>query len=451
MNLNRFIKLLAILALVVAVGYYSRGSWLATATVESVAPDTKETPSEKVIVGDSAQKNLELTAKQLMVGIYWKTITVQGMVVDRPGVSDREVVAPAVGIISQIWHVPGDRVQPGDVLFTLRLTSDSLHQTQTELYKATQDIKLAQVKRERLVGAGDAIPKVRLFEVESEIKRFDVAAKASRNELLNRGLSSDDVEMVAEGKFIREIPVVVPKSGSVALTYELQELKVGPGQEVQAGETLCQVSNHQLLAIEGRAFREETLLLERSVKEDWPVEVDFQEGATAEWPALKQTFLIQQIANTIDPVTRTFSFLMPLENQSKQFVHGQKTRLLWRFRPGQKVRMYVRIEKLENVFVLPADAVVREGPDAFVFTQNANTFERKAVHVLSRDRDRVVIANDGSLPTYKKGEDRWTIAAVVRNSAAQLNRMAKAGSSEVPKGFHIHADGSLHKNEDVAK
>ena len=475
MNLSRFIKSLSIVALIVAVGYVARTVWLprthTTAITESVAPsDQANAPSGKIIIGDQAQKNLGLTATRLRADVFWKTITVQGMIVDRPGVSDREVVAPAVGIIHQIWHVPGDMVQPGDVLFTLRLTSDSLHQAQTELYKATQNIKLAQAKRERLASAGGAIPEARLIEVESEMKRSEIAAESSRHELVYRGLSAEDIELVAEGKFIREVPVVVPlqasapslatatisKSGSPSsaappVTFELQELKVEAGQQVQAGETLCQLSNHQSLAIEGRAFRDETLLLERSIKEGWPVEVDFQESAQADWPSVEQTFLIQHIANTIDPITRTFAFLMPLDNQSKKIVHGKKTQLLWRFRPGQKVRLYIRVETLDNVFVLPADAVARAGAEAFVFTQNVNMFERKPVHVLFQDRDRVVIANDGSLPTYVKNNERWTIPAVVRNAAAQLNRMINTASSAVPKGFHIHADGSLHKNEHDAR
>ena len=461
MKRYRWIKPLSIFTLLVAIGYLSRGVWLpstnGTTTLEPTAPpDQKDATSEKIIVGDQAQKNLALTAKQLKIDHFWKTITVQGMVVDRPGVSDREVVAPAVGIINQIWHVPGDTVQPGDVLFTLRLTSDPLHQAQTELYKASQDLKLAQAKRERLESARESIAGTRLIEVESEIKRLDVAIQSSSNELLTRGLSSEDVESVAQGKFIREIPVVAPKAGDQSaslppITFEIQGLKVAAGQQVEAGETLCHLSNHKSLAIEGRAFRDETLVLERSVKEGWPVEVDFQESSHADWPAIEQSFFIQYIANTIDPTTRTFAFLMHLDNQSKSIVRGEKSQLLWRFRPGQKVRLYVRVEKLENVFVLPADAVVREAADAFVFTQNVNTFERKPVHVLFQDRDQVVLANDGSLPTYKKKDERWTIPAVVRNAAAQLNRMMKAGSNEVPKGFHIHADGSLHKNEDEGK
>src|SRR5262249_23485838 len=98
--------------------------------------------------------------------------------------------------------------------------------------------------------------------------------------------------------------------------------------------------------------------------------------------------------------------------------------------------------KLDNVFALPTDAVSREGPEAFVFTQNVNTFERKPVRVLLQDRQHVVVANDGSIipGTF-----------VVQSAAAQLNRMVKAGSSGVPKGYHIHADGSLHKNEDEGK
>jgi cobalt-zinc-cadmium efflux system membrane fusion protein len=310
-----------------------------------------------------------------------------------------------------------------------------------------------------------------VIEVESEITRLEAAAKSSRHELLIRGFTPDDLEQVSGGALIKEISVAVPLQASDQQprantlvpesspsrpelpppAFEIQELGVEAGQEVQAGETLCLLSNHQSLAIEGQAFRDETLLLERTIKEGWPVEVDFQESAAADWPPLQQSLRIQHLANTIDPVTRTFAFRIPLENQSQTVTHGDKSQLLWRFRPGQKVRLEVRVDELTNVFVLPADAVVREGGEAFVFTQNVNTFERKPVHVVFRDRDQAVLANDGSLPTYLKGKKRWTLAAVVRNAAAQLNRMTKAGSSEVPKGFHVHADGSLHKNEDEGK
>jgi cobalt-zinc-cadmium efflux system membrane fusion protein len=434
-------------------------------------PDEANTPSDKIIVGETAQKNLGLTAKPLQAGVFWKTITVPGMIVDRPGLSDREIVAPVVGTISQLFHVPGDTVRPGDKLFTLRLASESIHQTQADLFKTSQELKVAEAKKERLAIGGEAIAGARIIEADNEIARLKAAIKSYREELSHRAFSPEEIDGVTEGELVREITVVTPQpaagqglAGETAVStfgeptasdqpfaYEVQALTVELGEQVDAGRTLCHLSSHRLLAIEGRAFRDETSLLEQSIEQQWPVDVDFGEDASGDWPAMQEEFHIHYMANSIDPVTRTFAFLIPLDNQYKEVHHGETTQLLWRFRPGQKLLVRVRVEKLDNVFVLPADAVVFEGADAFVFTQNVNTFERKSVHVLFRDRDQVVVANDGALPSYVKGEEQWTIPAVARQAAAQLNRMTKAGSSGVPKGYHIHADGSLHKNEDEAK
>ena len=469
------LPILALLAGLLISGYFSRAAWLPwvghSNSTDSAAPAVAVAPEGKIIVGDQAQKNLKLTAKPLKAGVFWKSITVPGMVVDRPGVSDRDVVAPAIGIVSQVHRVPGETVEVGDVLFTLKLMSDALHTTQSDLFKSSQDIKLAQAKLKQLIAAGEGIARYRLTEVENEIKRLQAAVSSYREQLRHRGLSPSDIDGVAEGRLVSEIPVAVPplaaghdrfplamasqfESGierTPEFVFEVEELKVAAGQQVEAGQTLCRLANHQLLAIEGRAFRDEIPLLERSVKEAWPIEVDFQEPAEAQWPPIQQSFTIRHIVNVIDPVTRTFAFHLPLKNQSLNVEGPRGPQHLWRFRPGQKVWLDVRVEKLDNVFVVPTDAVAREGAEAFVFTQNVNTFERKGVHVLFQDRERVVIANDGSLPTYRKKNEVQTVSAIVQTAAAQLNRMAKVGTSGVPKGYHIHADGSLHKNEDEAK
>jgi membrane fusion protein, heavy metal efflux system len=470
MKSSPFLKPLVALALVAVLaigGYFTRAAWLPLLELDTSIPSNESLPetaegapaASQVILSDQAIANLELTAKAVRPQTYWKSIHVPGMVVDRPGRSDRSVVSPVSGVVAQINVFPGDTVRSGELLFTIRLLSDSLHQTQSDLFKATQDIKLAEAQRKRLSAAAGAIPEARIIEVENQITRLEVSVQAYRRELANRGLTSRQIDDVGEGKFASETSIVVPtdfadakplvtpvavdaSSGFSELpspTFEMQELKVGLGEPVEAGDTLCLLANHQVLAIEGRAFRDETPLLERSVKEGWPVEVDFQEDVSGGWPALDQTFRIQYLANTIDPVNRTFAFLMPLENQSRAVEAEGRTQMLWRFRPGQKVRLMIRVEKLENVFVLPAEAVVRESAEAYVFTQNVNTFERKPVRVVHQDRQYAVLPNDGSLPAG---------AFVVQNAAAQLDRIVKAGSAnDMPEGYHIHADGSLHKNE----
>lgn len=468
----RWFVLMAFAAALVAGAVRYRDRWLAllrpaeaTAAIEPLGESQKEKPAanDKIVVSEQAQLNLGLAAKPLRPQTYWKVIQVPGMVVDRPGQSDRGVVATATGVISNVYHFPGDTVQPGDPLFTLKLLSESLHLTQSELFKATQNIMLSQTQRKLLASVPGAIPEARVIEVDNQITRLEIAVKAYRQELQNRGFGSELIDGITHGKFVNELTVIVPPmqppissdapqvpetSASLAPvfnsppTYEVQELSVELGQQVHAGQTLCIVANHQKLAIEGRAFRDETPLLERSVTKGWPVEVDFQEE-TEDWGAIQQSFRIRHMANTINPVNRTFAFRMPVENQSRVIDDEGRTQTLWRFRPGQKVKILVRVEKLDSVFVLPADAVASDGPEAFVFTQNVNTFERKSVRILLHDRQKVVLANDGTLlpGTY-----------VVQSAAEQLNRMVKSGeSSGVPKGFHIHADGSLHKNEEEGK
>jgi multidrug efflux pump subunit AcrA (membrane-fusion protein) len=468
MRLLRLAKPLLGVAAVAGVavgGYLTRDTWTPwlrpAKPAEPAAPGETGTPTGKVLLTDQAITNLGLTAQPLAAGPYWKTILVPGVVIDRPALSDRGVVAPVTAVVVSIGHVPGETVRPGDELFTLRPLSESFHQTQADLFKAAQDVKLAQAQRKRLEASGGAVPESKVIEVENQITRLEVAVRSYRQELLTRGLTSDQIDGAAEGTFVKEIRIAVPlrpggqkppgndtggaDSGSLSEpppTYEVQELKVELGQQVKAGQSLCLLADHQRLAVEGRAFPDETPLLERAVKEDWPVEVDFQEQPGSGWPAGAYALPITHLSNTIDPVNRTFAFRMPLENQSRAVERDGRTQRLWRFRPGQKVRLRVRVERLENVFVLPADAVARDGPEAFVFTQNVNTFERRPVRVLAADRDRVVIANDGSLPAG---------VFVAQSAAAQLNRMARSLSNSVPKGYHVHADGSLHKNEDEGK
>ena len=476
--MNKLFTLLIVLAIAAVAAYFTRDFWLpksdTTQPANKAGAEHGDEPSSTnttLLLSEQAQKNLGIVAKPMKTESFWKTIDVPGMVVERPGVSDVEVVAPAIGTISSILHFPGDTVRPGESLFNFRLLGETVHQAETDLYKAVKALALTEAQRQRLVAAGDAIAQARVVEVENEQARLEASIKSFKYELRHHGLSENDVDRVAQGSFVDNIPIVVPpvtrppdsphtadSSTSAHNTapadttpLEVQKLTVSTGQQVEAGQSLCVLSNHKLLAIEGRAFRDETPLLERSLKSGWPVVVDFQESAADDWPAIETSLPIRQISNTIDPVTRSFTFLLNLQNQSKSIDREGRAQLIWRFRPGQKVRLRVRVDELKDVFVLPADAVIREGADAYIFTQNVNTFERRAVHVIYQDRDHVVLANDGSLPTYPKGTEKQTVAAVVRGSAAQLNRMTRSGSSAVPKGYHIHADGSLHKNEDEAK
>ena len=414
-------------------------------------------------ISEQARKNLGLVAKPAKPQEYWQSILIPGEIADRPGVSDRGVTSPAVGIVTAIHAFPGDTIRPGESLFTLRLFSEYLQATQSELFKATQEVQLIQQEIQRLSEATrtGAVPESRLIESRQQLNRQTTLIRAYEQDLLTRGLNPGQVEQVAKGTFVSTIEVSAPPalpqqawlgptesrpvrqvstanqpSPQIGIAFEIQELNVELGQQVQAGQLLAQLSNHQSLYVIGHAFKREAQYLEEAAKQSRTVSIEFAEEGDQRWPDLNQSFAIRHLSNTIDATSRTFDFFVPLENQFQSFEKANETYLVWRFRPGQRARIHVPIKKFENVFVLPSEALVREGPEAFVFRQNGDLFKQRPVHVLYEDRRSVVIANDGKVAAG---------SFLAQNSAASLNRVLKAqtASGQQP-GLHVHPDGTSH-------
>ncbi|MFN4261735.1 MAG: efflux RND transporter periplasmic adaptor subunit [Gemmataceae bacterium] len=425
---------------------------------EAAAPAPHD-EKDSVRLSEQAVQALGVLNQPIRVQPYWKTIEVPGMVVDRPGFSDRGVTAPVAGTVAQVHAFPGDTLRPGDRLFTLRLVSEYVQNAQSELFKTARELQLnrEQVQRLSAVVAGGAVSHARLIELENQERRLRAAMQALRHDLLARGLTTPQVDGVQEGQFVTEVTVVAPPphpeqatliaesvdiqlsslSANPPLTYEVQELRVELGQQVQAGQALAVLANHQALYIEGRAFKSEAAWVAHAARHGWPVQVEFGTDA-GDWEPLEHAFVVRSIGNVVDPESRTLPFYLPLVNQWHSYERDGQTFLTWRFRPGQRVRLYVPIERLDNAIVLPAEAVVREGVEAYVFRQNGDQFDRKPVRVLYEDRRQVALAQDG---------DIFPGLIVAHNGAAALQRALKASqASGSGGGGHWHADGTYHEH-----
>ncbi|MBI5760909.1 MAG: efflux RND transporter periplasmic adaptor subunit [Planctomycetales bacterium] len=435
--------------------------WIATRKTLAKAVEEPRAPIQEAKVlklSPPARKNLGLVAKAAKPQTYWRTIQMPGSIIDRPGHSDRGVTSPAVGAVVQIHAFPGDTVKPGDRLFTLRLFSEYLQNTQSELFKATRETQLLNEQRVLVAKAikSGAVAETKLIELDNQLRRQTTAIQAYRQDLLTRGINPEQINAVTEGNFVSTIEIVAPPPVAEAkktaeiqqaafqlidnrvegLAYEIQELKAELGQQVQAGQLLSVLANHHSLYLEGHAFKQEAPLLEQAAQNGWPIQVEFAEDDGKYWPALEQTFQIRHLANAIDTASRTFDFFIPLTNQSRGYKRDGQTFVVWRFRPGQRVRLHVPVQELKDVLVLPSAAIVREGPEAYVFRQNGDLFNRIAVHVLHEDRLNIVLANDGSVTPG---------LYLAQNAAASLNRVLKAqAASGIQADLHVHADGTVH-------
>lgn len=451
------------LALFGSGAYFTRGRWLPLvwpAKKEEAADDhAAHAHGDRVKLTDQARKNLKLVVKPVAVRKdYWKTRQIPGVIVDRPGKSDRGVTAPITGVVSKIHAFPSDTVKPGDPLFDVRLTSELIQNVQAELFKTVKEVQLQEKVIKRLEASRGAVPEARIIDARGQMAKLDAQLQASRQILQSRGLNKAQIDEAERGKFVRSVTVVAPPpvndeqivvaqaspSTGGGTAYEVQELKVHLGDQVQAGQVLGMLANHRLLYVKGKAFKSESPLLAKAAKNGWPVEAEFAEDDATAWPELKQTLTIRHLANAMDTASRTFGFFIPLINQAESYQKGGKTFLVWRFRPGQRVRLHVRVEQVTGdpvpgspgeyagVIVLPAAAVVREGPEGYVFRANGDAFDRKPVNVLYEDRREVVLANDGSITPG---------LYVAQNAAAALNRVLaaqKAGDA----GHDAHAGHS---------
>lgn len=294
-----------------------------------------------------ARQNLKLISKPVKPQSFWRKILVPGEVVDRPGLSDRGVTSPAVGVVTQVHAFPGDTVRPGDRLFSLRLISEYLQNTQSELFRAMRETELIDEQRERIrpLAASGGVSQAKLIELDQQLKRQQAAIDGYRQDLLTRGLNPDQIGEIQEGRFIASIDVVAPAALSFqsltqpsvpktsdeiaspnedaadSIAYEVQDLPVDLGTQVQAGQLLAVLANHSSLYIEGHAFKREATYLEQAAQQGWPIEMEFAEDDATHWPTLNQTFRIRHLANSIDSTSRTFDFFTP-PDKSVTIVHS---------------------------------------------------------------------------------------------------------------------------------
>lgn len=451
----------AVLGGLAAGGYFTRDRWMPLLSGGKSEEAAKEAAHDEHAHGDrvkltpQARRNLGLVVKPVKVEkVYWRRLMVPGVVVDRPGQSDRGVTVPITGVVTKIHAFPSDTVRPGDALFDLRITSEFVQNTQAELFKTAKEVLLQEKVVKQLQTASDVVPAARVVEAQNQLSKLVTQAQSHRQILQTSGLTPAQIDEAAAGRFVKQVTVAAPppvgegRLASGASTanagdgaaYEVQDLKAQLGEQVQAGQVLGTLASHQLLYIEGRGFKSEAGALARAAENGWAVEAEFAEDDATAWPDLKQTLTIRHLANAMDTSSRTFGFFLSLVNQSRSYRKDGKVFQVWRFRPGQRVRLHVPVEQIKGdpvegkpdeftgVLVLPRAALVREGPDAYVFRANGDAFDRKPVRLLYEDRLNVVLANDGSVAPG---------LFVAQNAAAALNRVVKAQqAAEAGGGGH---------------
>ena len=420
-------------------GVAARLGWSAPASVVQPAegPDNHAGEhSDHVVISPQAQQNIGLKLGQLERRDFDRQVTLPAMVAEQPGRSHIAVTTHFTGIITKLYVAQGQAVSVGQPLFDLRLTHEELIQSQTDLLKTAQEIELLDreiARIEKLTAEGGLAGKT-LLDRKYERERLQAAMVAQRQALLLHEMTDEQLEQVLKTKqLIGSLTITaLADEGMVedpkSVVLQVHELKVTLGQHIMAGDTLAVLSDHSRLLVEGEAFEHDAAALSRAMKEGWPLSL-LPSGTDGKPEQVKLLYL----ADTIDPAARTFHFYAELPNRLVHDAPGPDSRryVQWKFRPGERLRVQVPVERWPSRLVVPVSAIAQDGIETYLFRYVHDEFVRTSVHVEYRDEQFAVLADDKAI---REGQ-------VIAMTAAQQVQFAlanQAGGGIDPHAGHNH-------------
>ncbi len=385
---------------------------------------------DSLTLTDQARRNIGLETGKIELTTFERTLTVPGIVVERPGRTKIHVATPLTGVVTDVRAVQGEAIAPGTLLFRIRLTHEDLVDTQTRFLQTLEelDVENREIARLEKLTEGVVAGKV-VLERQYARQKLEALLGAQQQALILHGLSDEQVQRIrGDRKLLRELQVFAPGSdehsdefrltkGSIEQVaystledapatkaapkkntpFVVQDLNVHKGQSVQAGDSLCTLADFSELYIEGSAFEQDSRSLVEAANKAWSITaaIEAGRGRSETIHGLKIVYL----ANEVDRDTRALHFYVALPNEIlRDTTTADEHRFIdWKYKPGQRLQVQVPVEQLPERIVLPASAVAADGAEVFVFQENGKKFVRRPVHVEYRDENSVVIAQDGSL------------------------------------------------------
>jgi cobalt-zinc-cadmium efflux system membrane fusion protein len=392
---------------------------------------------ESIDISETGLKNIGYKEIIIATDKFEKKLTLPATVIERPGYSQIQIPAPMTGIVTKIYQIEGAAIKPGSPLFDMRLTHEELVAAQRDYLRSAENIDVInrEIKRLESVGEGTLAGK-RILEQQYEKQKLEATFVAERQALLLHGLSEKQIKTILDKReLLKTLTVSAPEldnkqSQSAEETFHLQDLSVKLGQQVESGQSLAILANHATLYLEGRAFENDIPNLRKALAAGWKVTA--RPNGTSDDSELIKDLDLLYLADHIDAETRAFTFYLSLPNTivSEREANGSRF-IQWKYRPGQRMELFVPIEQWEDKIVLPVDAVVTEGAENFIFVPNGKSFVRTPVHVEYRDLQNVVIENDGSVfpGTAVAGKGAYQMHLAIKN---------KAGGGIDPHAGHNH-------------
>jgi membrane fusion protein, heavy metal efflux system len=327
-----------------------------------------------------------------------------GMVVERPGRTQLNVAASLGGVITRVYVIPGEAVAPRTPLFDIRLTHEELVSAQGEYLKTLEELDVVNHEIARLEAIAEGlVPGHRVRDERYRRRQLEANLRAQRQALLLHGLSEADADNIVQTRvLLQSLTIQAPQHEDDAACegdhlFHVQSLAVQRGQQVDAGAPLCVLADHCELYLEGTAFEQDAARIRTVAERQLPIAAHqrLEGGGQEAVEGLKLLY----IADQIEPESRALHFYVTLPNSIVlDRMEGGRRFQQWKYKPGQRLELQVPVESWEERIVAPAESVITEGAEAYVYVEAApGHFHRTPVHLEHRDQQSAVIAPDSAV------------------------------------------------------
>ncbi len=364
---------------------------------------------------------IELKTAEVDFGEVEDVMRLTGIVQPRPDAL--VAISPMYpGVVRSIAVQPGDKVIKG--MFVAEFASPEVASLQFELKRAESQVasleievpllirgaEIAEAVAQRLDSASGtsvsanivaqrqsealkarsiaASQGIALVQAQSDVDslRRRIATTQSTGEARD-GMAANSVKDQNAGPLGKSLEKSA-QTGLIQFTSPIDGVVVSrsaiPGQSVAAGVGIVTIGNFKFVQIEGEI--PEGLLYRLGSAQGAKVRVRTGSSATS---AVVADGIVRFISPTIDLTKRTAHLIVDVDNTSGAL------------RPGQFVDLSVVLNSNDSAVVVPASAIVKEGPLQFIFVEEGKgenvSYKKRDVATGIRD-DRVVEIKEGVVP-----------------------------------------------------
>lgn len=265
--------------------------------------------------------------------------------------------ASVTGRITALHAMLGQEVQRGDIL--AELNSTELGAAQAAYLKASSQVnlrKLAVSRAQRLL-AGDVIGAAELQEREGVLIETQVEMRAAADQLRVLGMDDEGIEQLNRNRQINSrLSIIATLSGVVI------ERRINLGQVVQPSDNLYTIADLSHVWLVAEVPEKRAHLIREG--EEAEAEISALPGPPAKGQLI-------YVADVVNPNTRTVTVRMDIPNPQRHI------------RPNMLAAIVIHTRATPEL-VVPAEAIVRQDSQDFVFVQTgARRFTLRLVELSS--------------------------------------------------------------------